>query len=193
MFSGYTTMIEVRSRLRNRDESLHYVSGQIIGDLGGAERLAAMPRAQRRQLLEAKLNETYEFSPDQLAHGLRDRVLENLTNLLSSAEPIHHPRIRSLLHNGQPLTPESLEAIVNRSASSGLNSTATTADDAAMFFPDRLSTNPDNMIMFVYPRGTPGVVINGEGKVTETAFRCPWATLIRNRPAGHAVGFGNRF
>ena len=164
MFSGFNSTI----RFTTHDGAVHgghVALSRVIESLGGAERVAAMGRIERSAAIEAKLKELYKVD-ERIAAELFTR---DATNLLGGISPVTDVRFRSTPRpEGQtgPLTVEQAQAIANGRASGGLNSTATTVADAKKFYPD--AKQP--LVVFEYPPGAPGVVINGEGLVTEGAI-----------------------
>lgn len=164
MFSGFNSTI----RFTTHDGVVHgghVTLSRVIEALGGAEKVAAMGRVERAAAIEAKLKELYKID-EKLAADLFTR---DATNLLGGISPVTDVRFRSTPRpEGQtgPLTIEQAQAIANGRASGGLNSTATTVADAKKFYPD--AKQP--LVVFEYPPGAPGVVINGEGAVTESAI-----------------------
>lgn len=164
MFSGFNSTIRFTTH-EGAVHGGHVALSRVIESLGGAEKVAAMGRIERSAAIEAKLKELYKVD-ERIAAELFTR---DATNLLGGISPVTDVRFRSTPRpEGQtgPLTLEQAQAIANGRASGGLNSTATTVADAKKFYPD--AKQP--LVVFEYPPGAPGVVINGEGLVTEGAI-----------------------
>ena len=162
LMSGANTVNKLDNNQSGRSESLHVVFSVLVNDLGGMDRLGSMSRADRIKAIEEGLQKLYKVSPTDLIFR---RVVDAIANLAGASGTIDHTRFRSTPIDTVPTTKEEAQKIVDRRGN-GTNSTATTMDDALKFV-NPSETRP--IAILVYPPGTRGVAINGEGPVAKTA------------------------
>lgn len=175
LFSGANGLNKLAPQTGPADrlDSLHVVLSKVVSSLGGARKLSGLQATERSQAIEAKLRELYKIGPGD------GKVLKAFTksasDLVGALTPVQIPRYRSVLWNQEvgkkPLSIKEAQELVNGKGSGGFNSTGTTPDEVAGFYPNTPAdpTAQKRLVLFEYPPGTQGSVINGRGPTSQTA------------------------